>query len=240
VDEPAPPTVGTASIATTEPEAALASLYATLEWHLGELAASEDAHHANGIVIGVTSAVAGEGKTTVALEIALQASRSSHLKVCVIDFGLGGDDIGARLGWPSTGRGLCDLLDGQDRIGAMVSVPSVRLGPECGGLTVIRGGRAPRNAARAARSPVVSAVIGQARRSFDLVILDLPTVASGNALPVLQCADRAVIVVCAGVTPRDLVNDALDRIGRDRALGVVLNQVPVRKAASRGRAARSR
>jgi Mrp family chromosome partitioning ATPase len=57
------------------------------------------------------------------------------------------------------------------------------------------------------------------------VIVDMPAVLTGNALPIAAHLDRIMMVVTAGVTPKDVVNDALDRIGRKRTLGVILNRI---------------
>jgi capsular exopolysaccharide synthesis family protein len=68
-------------------------------------------------------------------------------------------------------------------------------------------------------------VISEARESFDWVIIDSPPVAllpDANLLGAM--VDGAVIVVKAATTPCDLVQRAVDAIGRHRILGVVLNR----------------
>ena len=37
--------------------------------------------------------------------------------------------------------------------------------------------------------------------------------------------DGVLVVARAGVTPRDVVNEALDGLGRDKVVGVTLNRV---------------
>jgi Mrp family chromosome partitioning ATPase len=68
-------------------------------------------------------------------------------------------------------------------------------------------------------------VISEAREAFDWVIIDSPPVVllpDANLLGAM--VDGAVMVVKAGSTPYDLVQRAIEAIGRDRILGIVLNR----------------
>lgn len=169
-------------------------------------------------VFGVTSALVGEGKTTVAMHLAFSIARNSYKKVCLIDMGLGDDEICRRLGVKQN-FGVNNILDGEDSVIQTLEVA------DCGDLSIMPGGPHPENATRAARSPAVPEVITAARQMFDIIIVDLPAVLTGNALPIATYLDRVLMVTCAGVTPRDVINDALDRIGRKRTLGIVLNRI---------------
>jgi Mrp family chromosome partitioning ATPase len=214
-----------------------ANLLASLEWQILEKfdiplsgsilsdAFAGDGHEgedAPGVgapsVFGVTSALVGEGKTTVAMHLAFSIARNSYKKVCLIDMGLGDDEICRRLGVKQS-FGVANILDGEDSVIQTLEVA------DCGDLSIMPGGPLPQNTTRAARSPAVPEVITAARQMFDIIIVDLPAVLTGNALPIATYLDRVLMVVCAGVTPRDVVNDALDRIGRKRTLGVVLNRI---------------
>ncbi len=53
----------------------------------------------------------------------------------------------------------------------------------------------------------------------------MPAVASDNALPLTRHVDGLLVVARAGVTPRDVVAQALDALGRDKVIGVTLNRV---------------
>jgi Mrp family chromosome partitioning ATPase len=68
----------------------------------------------------------------------------------------------------------------------------------------------------------------EAASCFDWVVLDVPPVgllADTNLLA--EEVDRALLVVRAGQTQYPVITKAIDAIGRDRLLGVVLNGVAV-------------
>ena len=170
-------------------------------------------------VLGVTSAVLGEGKTTVALHLAMTIARDTFKRVCLIDMSLGKGDLAARLGVPPRGEGVVPVLEDTDNV-----VPTLQLAG-CDNLVIIPAGKAPTNAARLARSPRVAQLIISARLAFDVVIVDMPAVASDNALPLTRHMDGLLVVARAGATPRDVVVQALDALGRDKVIGVTLNRV---------------
>ncbi len=171
-------------------------------------------------VLGVTSAVAGEGKTTVALHLAMTIARDTFKKVCLLEMSLGHSDLVARLGVPETGDGVVAVLEGSGTV-----VPTLQLAG-CENLVIIPAGKAPMQPAKLARSPRVEQLIVSARYAFDVIIVDLPAVSSDNVLPLARPLDGLLMVVRAGATPQDVVNSALDMVGRDKVLGVTLNRVP--------------
>jgi Mrp family chromosome partitioning ATPase len=68
-------------------------------------------------------------------------------------------------------------------------------------------------------------LVNEARTMFDWVILDTPPVALLTDANLLSSmTDGAVIVVRAGDTSWELVERAVQAIGRDRTLGIVLNR----------------
>jgi Mrp family chromosome partitioning ATPase len=68
-------------------------------------------------------------------------------------------------------------------------------------------------------------VLEEAKQTFDWIIIDTPPlVALADAHLLSSLVDAAVLVVKANSTPHDMVNRAADVIGRNRVIGVVLNQ----------------
>ena len=205
-----------------------AQLHAAMEWQLAESANGqrwdEAADHLTDplldtdSVFGITSAVPGEGKTTIAMHLAFSIARNSGRKVCLIDLGLGDNEICRRIG-VRTERGLINVLEGQDYV-----IRTLQLS-DCGDLSIMPAGKLPRNPNKAARSPAVTEIIAAAREIYDTVIVDLPAVSTGNALPIAEHLDKVMLVVCAGGTPKDIVQQSVDRLGRHRVLGVVLNRM---------------
>ncbi len=170
-------------------------------------------------VLGITSAVAGEGKTTVALHLAMTIARDTFKRVCLIDMSLGKGDLATRIGVPPRGEGVVPVLEDNDNV-----VPTLQLAG-CENLVIIPAGKVPSNASRLARSPRVAQLIVSARMAFDVVIVDMPAVVSDNALPLTRHMDGLLVVTRAGATPREVVVQALDALGRDKVIGVTLNRI---------------
>jgi Mrp family chromosome partitioning ATPase len=69
-------------------------------------------------------------------------------------------------------------------------------------------------------------IVAEAASSFDWVVIDTPPIGlvpDANLLGAM--VDTTLLVVQAGSTPYDLVQKAVNSIGRDRIIGVVLNRV---------------
>ncbi len=215
-------------VAIERTDADFAQLHAAMEWQLAECTNTnhwDDAaeHLTDPLrdidnVFGITSAVPGEGKTTIAMHLAFSIARNSGRKVCLIDLGLGDNEICRRIG-VRTEKGLINVLEGEDYV-----IRTLQLS-DCGDLSVMPAGKLPRNPNKAARSAAVTEIIAAAREIYDTVIVDLPAVSTGNALPIAEHLDKVMLVVCSGVTPKDMVQQAVDRLGRKRVLGVVLNRM---------------
>jgi Mrp family chromosome partitioning ATPase len=170
-------------------------------------------------VLGVTSAVAGEGKTTTALHLAMTIARSTPKRVCLIDLSLGTQDLGSRLGMPAgDGQGLISAVeDGVD------VVPCFNM-TGCDNLMVVPSGRAPANPARFVRLPRLAQFLVASRHAFDVVVVDMPAVATEHAAPLCRYTDGVLMVVRAGVTPREVVADAIEAVSADRIHCLVLNR----------------
>src|SRR4030095_9612182 len=68
-------------------------------------------------------------------------------------------------------------------------------------------------------------LIDEAREVFDWIIIDTPPIRLlTDAWLVSSLADGVILVVKAGTTPYENVTRAVDALGRERLMGVVLNR----------------
>jgi protein-tyrosine kinase len=178
-------------------------------------------HHmqsVNGVkVILVVSALAGEGKTLTASNLALTFSESYDRDVLLIDADLRRPSLARTFGIPPS-PGLSDGL-GRDFQG--------RLTPQrvSDRLTVLPSGRAMHDPMAGLTSTWMKQLVAEARDAFDWVIIDTPPIGlmtDANLLAAM--ADGVVLVVKANSTPYTLVKRAVEAIGPDRLLGAVLNR----------------
>ena len=131
---------------------------------------------------------------------------------------LGEGDLGKRMGISTGGEGMVSVLEETDNV-----VPTLQLA-ECDNLVIIPAGRLPKNPAKLARSPRVAQMLISARHSFEIVIVDLPSVSTDNALPLARHVDGVLLVARAGATPSEVVAQAIDTLGREKVIGVTLNR----------------
>ena len=165
----------------------------------------------------VSSAVANEGKTLTSTNLALTLSHSYAKRVLLIDADLRRPRVNVMFGIPN-GAGLSEALDRADpRKLALVQVSPL--------LSVLPAGRATPDPIAGLTSSRMAAILDEAVERFDWVILDTPPVGLlSDALLLAAMADVAILVVGAGSTPCGAVQRALDALGRERVLGVVLNR----------------
>jgi len=171
-------------------------------------------------VVGITSAVYGEGKTTVALNLAGTIAQNSEARTALVDFNLRNWDLQTRLNLQPA-AGLVDVLEGaEDDLSTIVQHTEME------NLTIIPSGRAAANPARLVRSARLAEVITTLKMSNDFIVLDLaPVLPVADTKSITKLLDGVVMVVRAGVTPREIVQRAIDVIGADKVMGVVLNGV---------------
>ena len=177
-----------------------------------------DAQSANGMkVVMVASAVAGEGKTLTAANIALTLSGSYRRRVLVIDGDLRRPVL-HQLFRVDVASGLADDLD---TTAEDMKIIVRQVSPT---LALLPAGRPTADPMAGLISARMRRLIEEARQMFDWIIIDTPPlVLLPDAHLLASIADTALLVVKAGSTPHALVKRAADAIGGSRILGVVLN-----------------
>jgi protein-tyrosine kinase len=169
-------------------------------------------------VIMVTSALPGEGKTLTASNLALTLSESYQRRVLLVDADLRRPSVHQLFALPSL-SGLSDgLRSVEDRKLTLVEVSSR--------LTVLPAGRPDPDPMSVLTSSRMQYVLDEAREKFDWVIVDTPPVGlMPDAHLLAAMVDGAVLIVGAGMSPHRTVAKAVEVIGRERILGVVLNRI---------------
>jgi len=168
-----------------------------------------------GGIFAVTSAVGGEGKTVVAVALAQLMADDLDKQVVLIDANFREPVLHRILDVPLT-PGLAGCI----RLENSIQDATTRLGR----FSVIPAGEEV-NPARLARSGVAKAVMDEVRKSFDIAIIDLPSLLTASEASVMSSwADGLVMVVRADSTPAPAVSSAIESVPEGKVLGVVLNQ----------------
>jgi capsular exopolysaccharide synthesis family protein len=179
-------------------------------------------HHAQlekGIkVVMITSAAPGEGKTLTSTNLALTLSQSYRRNVLLIDGDLRRPSVHSVFDVPNV-LGLNDGLKGE----AEQKLSVIQVSEH---LTVLPAGRPDSDPMSALTSDRMRRLVAEAAARFDWVLIDTPPVgflSDANLLAAM--ADVTLFVIRAGRSPFRLIQRALDAVGRNRIIGVVLNAV---------------
>jgi capsular exopolysaccharide synthesis family protein len=171
-------------------------------------------------VIAVSSPGVGDGKSITAANLAGALAQASDASVLLVEADLRRPSIGTLLGFDDPhGLGLVDAILDSD-----VSLADVILPRSPFNLNVVLAGQTPPSPYEVLKSPRLGALLDEARRHYDFIILDTPPLA-----PVQDCrvvarwVDGILLVIAAGQTPRALLDAALDVLDPAKVIGLVFN-----------------
>ncbi|MFD1510931.1 GumC family protein [Lacimonas salitolerans] len=178
-------------------------------------------------VLLLTSAVPGEGKTSLASALATSAS-SAGLNVLLIDADLR--------------RGGTTRLFGAEQDEGLTEVMRTRtyafhdLAPGAGELDLLPTGAPVTSPTDLFAGGNLPRYLSEARKAYDLIVIDGPPVANMADAPLLaRLSDSVAFVVRWKDTPRDVVQEALTRLGGDTGkVGLTLNAVDLDVVAQYG------
>lgn len=164
----------------------------------------------------VTSAMEGDGKTLTAINIALVLSDSFNARVLLIDADLRNPSIPGVVDFGHE-SGLSEAL----RAKTDQRLALVALTPR---LTLLPAGQPIANSIEALTSPRMQQILVDASERFDWVILDAPPVGvTTDARLLSELVGGTLFVIRAGQSQHPDIERAINALGREHILGVVLN-----------------
>jgi len=170
-------------------------------------------------VILVTSAVPGEGKTTISSNLAATMAMNG-LRVLLVDADLRRGRISESLRMGTTlGLSGClsNMCDWHDAIKSLDALPR---------LSVLGGGQRPPNPAELLSSAKMAELLEEWKSEFDQIILDLPPgLAVTDPVMLSPLADAVIVATRSGHTHRDALRRLTAILARAnaRVVGIVLN-----------------
>ncbi len=174
--------------------------------------------------IMLSSAHAGEGKTSTAANLAVAAARVG-LRTLLVDADLRRPTVHKRFGLGRT-TGLTDVLLSGGGLDAHLTTVGID------GLELLPAGTLPPNPNELLASPAMRAVQREALLRADLVIYDTPAVlAVPDALELARHVDAAILVGRIGTTSRRQLAAAIERVEQvgGEVAGTVLNDLDPQK-----------
>jgi Mrp family chromosome partitioning ATPase len=167
-------------------------------------------------VLAVTSALQGEGVTTVARSLASVMANDLSSSTCIVDLNW----------WTPTASdgsvpGLADVIAGTTRLSDVITTT---INPH---LSLVNAGNATVSQRPIlANSVGLQSAIDELRSKFDRLVLDLPPVLNiSESLVLTGLADGFILVVQPGITTEVQVRAVLSDLSHVPALGVVMNRM---------------
>jgi capsular exopolysaccharide synthesis family protein len=172
----------------------------------------------------ITSAVSGEGKTTVATNLALACARTGQ-RVVIVDADLRRPMVSSYLGVAQP-LGLTSVVAGEATLAeALTPVDDGR-------VHVLGSGPIPSNPSELLGSAQMGSLLDELRDTFDIVIVDAPPVLPvADALVLAGELEAVVIVTRVGDTTRERLKQAADAVlqVKGNLVGIVPNAVVQRE-----------
>lgn len=176
----------------------------------------------HGHIVLVSSALAGDGKTFTCINLALSLARERDTSVLLIDADLPKPHISSLFD-ASDEAGLLDYLDG-----SVTELGDIELQTSVEGLTILPAGRSREDATELLSSHRMRQLLDLAHRRNprQVVLIDSsPLLQTTEARALAAVAGQVVLVVHAGITPKDSVLDAIAIVDTDKPTNLVLNQM---------------
>jgi non-specific protein-tyrosine kinase len=170
----------------------------------------------------IASAVPQEGKTVVAVNLAMAISKEINKKAILIDGDL--RKPGIHLGKDKTSKGLSDFLSDGTPLSEILTNTEVE------NLKIITAGTQTSNSSEligSGRMGEFLKAVGESGENAYLVIDSSPIISTTEPTVLSHLVDGVILVIMADQTPKEYVQRALKSIDRQKIIGVVFNQVDI-------------
>ena len=167
--------------------------------------------------LAVSSSIAGEGKTLTAVNLAINLACTGRKKVLLIDMDLRKGSVAERVGLQGS-LGLSEFLRGKVTCEPIVQKTS---NP---GLFIITSGRTMDSPADLLAGSKFRTLLRELQSKFDFVVLDTPPILPvPDAVTISEQVGGFILLFRFRHTPHYLFRQALEDLGEERVIGVVLN-----------------
>lgn len=168
----------------------------------------------------VTSALPDDGKSALALGLAMSAARL-HKKVLLIDANLRDPNLHKQLNLPNE-QGLSTLLESEVNLPNHISVPY----SGSSYIDILTAGPIPTDPAHLLSSPRMKQLMAAFEENYDLVLIDAPSVLGLVDAMLTASSCRSVIIMASiGKVTRTQLNQATAMLSKLNLIGVVANGV---------------
>lgn len=184
---------------------------------------------ANGLLTAVIGAHGGVGASAIAVGAAWQIANRHKKQVGLVDLDIQFGTASLSLDL-DPGTGLRSALEQPDRIDSLF-VASAMI--SCGDNLYVLSGEEPLDHEIQVQAESVDRLIGELKRIFDVVVIDLPRHLVATCSTVLQSANSIALVTdlsLAGLRDCLRIRSSLETLAPDARLSIIANRVGLAKA----------
>jgi len=170
--------------------------------------------------IMVSSAIPGDGKSFVAANLAISIAQGIEEHVLLIDCDMRRSSIHGRFGFDDNVTGLSDYLSRKLPLELLLKKTVVDK------LTILPGGLPPDNPSELLSSQAMKDLLKETKERYSdrYVIVDSPPPQlTAETTALAKYIDGIILVVRYASTPKEMVKELVEKMGRDKVLGVVMN-----------------
>lgn len=172
--------------------------------------------------IGITSAQPGDGKSTVAVNLAYSLAELEKKRVLLIDADMRRSSIHEKLSLEKA-PGLRELLEGAVNITGHTQTYTDKSGTS---FSILAAGAPPENPSELLNSERMHKLLRTLASAYDYIVVDLPPVGTViDAVSVSRSLDGMLVVLRENTCPRGLLNECISqlRYAEVNVLGFVVN-----------------
>ena len=174
--------------------------------------------------IMVTSAIPGDGKSFVAANLSISIAQGIEEHVLLMDCDMRRPSIHRRFGIGDRVPGLSNYLVTKQKLSSLLKKTIVDK------LTILPGGPQPPNPSELLSSQTMKDLLKETKERYKdryIVVDSPPPQLTAETTALANYIDGIIVVVKYGSTPKDRVTELIERIGRDKVIGVVMNSYRV-------------
>ena len=172
----------------------------------------------------VTSAVAEEGKSFVAANLAVNIAKNVDEHVLLVDCDLRRPSIHTKFGFNRV-KGLSEYLTAGLELAHLLLKTGVQK------LTLLTSGAPPPNPSELITSSRMAALIEELKARYDdrYIIIDSPPLMMAPETSAIAKWVDGILIVAKYGTPMDLVEELVSHLDREKIIGVVINKIDQRE-----------
>ena len=168
----------------------------------------------------ITSAAPGDGKSFVSANLAVSLALNNDRKVLLIDADVRRAEIHKIFGLNRVEKGICDFLTDQIPLTSLLVKTSLK------NLVILPAGKLMRNPAELQSLEKLPKLFEELAAHFGeyFIVIDSPPPKLASETGVLaRLVDAIIIVMKAGVTKKEYVEETIDLVEKGKVAGIVFN-----------------